>query len=82
MSSTESIGTLANRFLNIVKDINNLDKEFGQLKFSECSSSLGEIQFWKNISNIKKGMIVSHTQSLPILFKFYLHCHIRVEAQV
>nr|CAI5848102.1 unnamed protein product [Callosobruchus analis] len=38
----------------MVNDINALDREFRELKFSNFDFSLNEIEFWKEVCNSKK----------------------------
>nr|CAH7758248.1 unnamed protein product [Callosobruchus chinensis] len=39
----------------MINDINTIDREFGELKFSNFDFYLDEIKFWKEVCNSKKG---------------------------
>lgn len=54
-------------FPSMVTDINTLDKEFRQLKFSEFDFSVKDIEFWKQVSSTKKG---DGSLAFPELTKF------------
>jgi hypothetical protein len=55
IAKTDSIGSVAGSFPNIVTDINDLDREFRLLKNSDIDFQVDDVEFWKNVSNIKKG---------------------------